>query len=91
MGKIISETEAIQIVAEMLEVMRQHGVDVDTPYVFENFMQDHGESEILALILCGDGKEDGDGDYDEYNQKPVKDRIARYLPKRDKEISNEHE
>lgn len=79
----MTKAKAIQIVAELMDVLNRHGVKVDTPYVFENFFQDHGREEIISLVLVGDGRENGDGDYEEYHKKPLAERIARYskLPK----------
>lgn len=75
----MTRKKGIQLVAELLGVLHRHGVNVDTPYVFENFFQDHGTSEVISLILAGDG--DKDGDYEEYCKKPIEERIARYLGK----------
>lgn len=64
-----------------MDVLHRHGVDVDTPYVFENYIQDHLGDRVLRQVLVGDG--DKDGDYEEYGKKPIVERIARYskLPK----------
>lgn len=80
-GVGMKEEKAVQVVAELLDVLHRHGVEVDTPYVFENFFQDWGTSEVIRRILAGDGE--ADGDYDEYYAKPIAERIARYsrLPK----------
>jgi hypothetical protein len=71
----MEKAKAIQIVAELLDVLHRNGVEVDTPYVFENFFY-AGTSEVIRLILSGDGE--ADGDYDEYRAKPIAERIARY-------------
>lgn len=72
----MKKDKEIQIVAELLDVLNRHGVDVDTPYVFENFFQDYGTSNVISRILAGDGKKDGD--YDDYVEKPITERIARF-------------
>lgn len=77
----MTKAQELQIAAELLDVLHRHGVHVDTPYVFENYVQDHLGDRVLSRVLVGDG--DKDGDYNEYGKKPIAERIARYsnLPK----------
>lgn len=79
----MKKDQAIQIAAELMDVLNRHGVDVDTPYVFENLFQDHISNGVISRVLVGDGLEGSDGDYDEYGKKPIAERIARYskMPK----------
>ncbi len=73
----MNRNKAVKIVAELMDVLHRNGVDVDTPYVFHNFFEDDGTSDVIRLVLTGDG------DDEEYGERPIKDRIARYskLPK----------
>ena len=83
----IKTEKTVQIVAELMDVLHRHGVDVNTPYVFENFFQDNGTSEVIGLILTDNQCQRCEmvkcSACDEYGKKPVEQRIARYsrLPK----------
>lgn len=68
----------LKTTAELLEVLRRNGYEADSPYAFENFLQDHGTSEVIARILCGEHCDD-----DNYTDRPIADRLADFhkLPK----------
>ena len=72
----MKKDKAAQIAAELMDVLHRHGLNVDNPYVFENLFNDHITSEVISLVLVGDGEKDGD--YEEYGKKPIAERIARY-------------
>jgi hypothetical protein len=81
-GVVMNKDKAVQVVAELMDVLHRHGVYVDTPYAFENFFQDWRASALISQILTGDGTL-RDGDPEEYVKKPIAERIARYsrIPK----------
>jgi len=78
----MNKDKAVQVMAELLDVLHRHGVYVDTPYVFDNFFHDWGKSRVISQILTGDGTLQ-DGPPDEYVMRPIAERIARYsrIPK----------
>jgi len=74
--------DTTQVVAELLDVLNRHGLNVDSPYVLENFLHDFDVDEALATILTDNQcrfctKENCKG-CDEYGKKPIAERIARY-------------
>jgi hypothetical protein len=72
--------KAVKIMAEILDVLHRNGVDADTPYCLDNFLIDNNGLELMAVVLVGDGIKD---EPNEYQKKPIAERIARYskLPK----------
>lgn len=65
--------KALKTTAELLEVLRRNGYEADSGYALENFMQDHGTSEVIARILCGTKCDD-----DNYSERPLALRLADF-------------